>query len=264
LKERIREELEPDFLLIDARTGITEIGGVATTLLADKVVCLLLNNRENLDGARAVLRSFRRAPRPPHLARVETIPVLSRIPTYKNQQEEQKLVSDIQDFLNEEAEMVADTLNVTDLFVLHAEPQLEVSERILVGGEGEREDSVLLRDYLKLFSHLVSPEQIRPHIGPLIDRARSVVMDDPEGAQRELENLAYSLNQPDAFRELLKLYRVRRSPAPVVMEAAQRYWELSANRDGALVWEVVRERLAGWLDGPDTVRRRALLHEDFV
>ena len=42
LKERIREEFNPDFLLIDARTGITEIGGVATTVLPEKVVVLLL------------------------------------------------------------------------------------------------------------------------------------------------------------------------------------------------------------------------------
>ncbi len=31
LKKRIRNEFSPDFLLIDSRTGITEIGGVATT-----------------------------------------------------------------------------------------------------------------------------------------------------------------------------------------------------------------------------------------
>jgi MinD-like ATPase involved in chromosome partitioning or flagellar assembly len=61
LKERIQRELQPDFLLIDSRTGITEIGGVATTILPEKVVCLLLHNQENLEGARAVLRSLPRA-----------------------------------------------------------------------------------------------------------------------------------------------------------------------------------------------------------
>jgi hypothetical protein len=55
LKNRIMDELNPDFLLIDSRTGITEMGGVATTLLADKVISLVLPSRENLEGARAVL-----------------------------------------------------------------------------------------------------------------------------------------------------------------------------------------------------------------
>src|SRR5437660_4776660 len=65
LKEAIREAYRPDVLLIDSRTGITEISGVATTLLADKVICLLLNNRENLEGARVVIHALRRSLRPP-------------------------------------------------------------------------------------------------------------------------------------------------------------------------------------------------------
>jgi CobQ/CobB/MinD/ParA nucleotide binding domain len=40
LQARIAEELAPDFLLVDSRTGITELGGLATSLLADRVVCL--------------------------------------------------------------------------------------------------------------------------------------------------------------------------------------------------------------------------------
>lgn len=64
LKNRIADELKPDFLLIDSRTGITEMGGVATTLLADKVIALVLPTPENLDGARAVLRSLRRSSSP--------------------------------------------------------------------------------------------------------------------------------------------------------------------------------------------------------
>ncbi len=73
LQERIAREYAPDFLLIDSRTGITEVGGATTTLLADRVICLLLNNRENLDGAREVLRSLRRAPRLPGQAPLEDL-----------------------------------------------------------------------------------------------------------------------------------------------------------------------------------------------
>ena len=48
LKSRISDELKPDFLLVDSRTGITEMGGVATTLLPDKVICLVLPTLENI------------------------------------------------------------------------------------------------------------------------------------------------------------------------------------------------------------------------
>ena len=63
LQTRILDEFQPDFLLVDSRTGITEIGGVATTLLADKVLCLVLPTLENLDGARTVLQSLKRSRR---------------------------------------------------------------------------------------------------------------------------------------------------------------------------------------------------------
>lgn len=53
LKARIEEELRADFLLIDSRTGVTELAGVTTTVLADKVVCLMLANRGSQTGARA-------------------------------------------------------------------------------------------------------------------------------------------------------------------------------------------------------------------
>jgi Mrp family chromosome partitioning ATPase len=55
IQQRIRHEFEPDFLLIDARTGITDMGGVATTLLPDVVVCLGLASLEHLEGLRAVM-----------------------------------------------------------------------------------------------------------------------------------------------------------------------------------------------------------------
>jgi len=51
LRERIAEEFSADLLLIDSRTGITEIGNVATSVLADKVVCIVTDTPENLEAA---------------------------------------------------------------------------------------------------------------------------------------------------------------------------------------------------------------------
>ena len=61
LRAKIEQEFAPDYLLIDSRTGITETGGVATTVLPDTLVCCLANNRENLEGA----RGYCEAPSPP-------------------------------------------------------------------------------------------------------------------------------------------------------------------------------------------------------
>lgn len=63
LQARIEEELKPDFLLIDSRTGITELGGLATSLLADRVVCLTTTAPESVDGMKVVKDALRKAPR---------------------------------------------------------------------------------------------------------------------------------------------------------------------------------------------------------
>src|ERR1700679_3134824 len=56
LQERIQRDFNPDFCLIDARTGITDMGGVATTLLPDTVVWLALDSTEHLEGLRAMMQ----------------------------------------------------------------------------------------------------------------------------------------------------------------------------------------------------------------
>ncbi|MHB8208025.1 KGGVGR-motif variant AAA ATPase, partial [Mucilaginibacter sp.] len=58
LKEQIRSQIAPDFLLIDSRTGITEISGVTMSIFADEVVLLAANNKENLEGIGQVIKTL--------------------------------------------------------------------------------------------------------------------------------------------------------------------------------------------------------------
>lgn len=48
-----------DVVLIDSRTGVTEMGGVCTYLLADAVVMLCAANHQNVEGTREVALDFR-------------------------------------------------------------------------------------------------------------------------------------------------------------------------------------------------------------
>jgi WD40 repeat protein len=52
-------ETEYDAVLIDSRTGVTELGGVCTYQLADTAVLLCAPNYQNLGGTRTVLDDFR-------------------------------------------------------------------------------------------------------------------------------------------------------------------------------------------------------------
>jgi MinD-like ATPase involved in chromosome partitioning or flagellar assembly len=63
LQAQIAEEFAPEFLLIDSRTGITELGGLATSILADRVVCMTTTAPESIEGTRVVAEALRTGPR---------------------------------------------------------------------------------------------------------------------------------------------------------------------------------------------------------
>jgi MinD-like ATPase involved in chromosome partitioning or flagellar assembly len=152
LKERILDEVQPDYLLIDSRTGITEIGGVALRLMSDTVVCLFHNNREDIAGARKVLRRIQSAPRPQG-KQIEILPVLARVPE-TDIQDDMTRRGDIQGYLNKPGESPAETLAITEILALRSDPSLELTETILIGSPLTGNESVLLRDYYKLFLKL--------------------------------------------------------------------------------------------------------------
>jgi hypothetical protein len=78
LQARIRDEMRPDYLLIDTRAGVTELGGLTTTILADTVVCLFTPNHESLDGTLKIVEALKVAPRLDRQKPVRVVPVLSR------------------------------------------------------------------------------------------------------------------------------------------------------------------------------------------
>jgi hypothetical protein len=153
LKARIEEELQADFLLIDSRTGVTELAGVTTTILADKVVCLLLANRESQIGARAVLRSLRHAPRLAGQSPIEIISVLSRVPERDN-----VTVQEVLSFLNAPGPTHEDTLTLEQVFVLRTDTELARGEKLYLDSGGSRARSPLHEDYLALMGKLVETD----------------------------------------------------------------------------------------------------------
>lgn len=151
LKARIEVELKADFILIDSRTGITEIAGLATTLLADKVVCLMINNRESLVGVRAVMRSFGPAPRLKVQRPIELLPVLSRLP-----EKDEATRHEVLRFLNEPGPSPSETLTLKRIFVLRVDPELASTEKLYFGSGDSSTQSRLHKDYLAFFEAIVA------------------------------------------------------------------------------------------------------------
>ncbi|MBF0109153.1 MAG: SUMF1/EgtB/PvdO family nonheme iron enzyme [Magnetococcales bacterium] len=163
LKEIIRKQYNPDFLLIDARTGVTEMGGAVLTLMADRAVCLFVNNEENIEGIRSIMRGVRATMRPPGAELIGVVPVVTRIP--EKMASEDTLIADLRIKFNEPTKNLASTLNINEIFLLHAHPSLELNEfhkdKLNIPS-----DSALGMDLEKLFRFL-SPEPSVPPDRPL-------------------------------------------------------------------------------------------------
>ncbi len=192
LKARIEQELKADFILIDSRTGITEMAGLATTLLADKVVCLMIYNRESLIGTRAVLRSFGRAPRLKSQKPIELLPVLSRVP-----KEDDDTLKEVLQVLNERGSSPNETLALSRIFVLRVDPDLATEEKVHVGGDRSSR-SLLYQDYLALFEAMVTAD---PAMVAAAARHHESVAEMKEWLTDGRDSHRYRRSTPDSFDE---------------------------------------------------------------
>ncbi len=268
LKAFIEETYAPDFVLIDARTGITEMGGVAATVLSDQVVCLLLPTREHIEGTRGVMHAIHTAPRLEGAGEVSLLAVLSRMPERK-ETEEIAEVDRVRALLNAPIDALGTSLRLGDIPVLHREPALEEREQILVGSGKSLDDSLLLRDYVRLFVKLIPPSEIEKHVGKLIGDINSRLMREPDEAEKALEALANDCLHPEAYRALLVMHKVRRSPFVNRLRAARIFWKITGDVSESLLWDAVRdyegdeEVRATWSEyepetGPDIEEIRAI------
>lgn len=156
LKELIRRDLNPDFILIDSRTGITDISGIAMTLLADSVVTLAANNEENISGTARIIKSLMNNENN-LLGKLPTIHfVLTRIPYYANPDEKHKEIRITRKALatiNKEEKLI------DKVFVIHSDRELEEEERFKINNISQKFTSInkvvpIEEDYLVLFEEL--------------------------------------------------------------------------------------------------------------
>ncbi|MBI4649158.1 MAG: AAA family ATPase [Bacteroidia bacterium] len=170
LKERIKKELNPDYLLIDSRTGISEISGITMSLMADEIVLLAAKNEENIQGLKQIIKSLAQ----PENTLSGKLPklnfVLCRIPYFERPEEkniEQSAINEVDRDLKafiKESEL---PIEFEKLFVIHSDPTLEIEEKLLMGYQYEKEEenkpflqrkfsskSPIATDYLELFEEL--------------------------------------------------------------------------------------------------------------
>ena len=80
LKAQWKEVIQPDYVLIDSRTGHTDVGGICTRQLPDSVAVLFFPNEQNLIGLTKVVRDIRSEAEEPRAKQIHLHFIMSNVP----------------------------------------------------------------------------------------------------------------------------------------------------------------------------------------
>lgn len=218
LKELIKKDLNPDFILIDSRTGITDISGIAMTLLADSVVTLAANNDENISGTARIIKSLMNNENN-LLGKLPKIYfVLTRIPYYQNPDEKHKEIRITRKAL---AEINKEEKLIDKIFVIHSDRELEEEERFKINTVSEKDVTLnqvvpIEEDYLTLFEELTKGDLTDEEISKfnalreselLIEEAKNI-SDNAVKIHKLKKAIELNPNSHEAFGLMAYIYNV--------------------------------------------------------
>lgn len=217
--DQIKNELKPDVLIIDSRTGFSEIGGLCTQQLADETVFLSSMASESVKMTRHLAKVIRESPISRQLNKlVETKIVVCRVP--KPSQIEKLKEKCCREF----------DVDETKLFFLFSCPGLEREE--FVAMLETQKDDALVSGYIQLFRGLD------------VEIAEASINEEIEKTDRVL--LSYSAEQVEAKGEARVREMVALFPHPEVYRRAMRFFSLNRRPDEASLFAL---RLLDFLPG---------------
>jgi MinD-like ATPase involved in chromosome partitioning or flagellar assembly len=163
--EWLREELDSlaDVVLIDSRTGVTEMGGICTYQMGDTIVLFCAANDQNIDGTLRMLKSFSNPQLPDlrHGRKLKTIVIPSRIERVAEttilNRFRQKFTSTFLPYVPTELQ------NESDFFIRHEIPYIPLyafEEKIAVNQKYSLERNIDLEEaYTKILQSLTKVAQ---------------------------------------------------------------------------------------------------------
>lgn len=190
---------------------------------------LIVNNQENIEGARQILRSIQKVERLPGQKPIGVTFALNRIPFPEEEKDkvlEEQIVKYVQNFLNEPVEDLESQLNVQDICILHSDRELELLESLRLSQEGVTQETPLLRDYLRLFSKIIPEEVIRPKLDDVLEEivTNANLFEYPDKTQQELEGLVASYLHPRTLEKLIEFYILRKEGREKILNTFHELW----------------------------------------
>ena len=214
LKGAIEADYSPDYLLIDSRTGLTDVSGVCTLQLPNLVVLMFALNEQNLQGTRTIYRSIIRN----QLSRaIETKLVASPVPDVPTFVElREKRLSRAKEYLEREVDLILPYAGF-----------LAFEEAVL---PAENAGTFLAQQYDQLANIVI--ESNKSDVLTLLKAARDLaIKGDPEQADRKYQEITQAYqNLPRVWRDYGIFLRGTREP-----EKALRAFERALEHGGSEV-----------------------------
>lgn len=168
LKEQWRTYLEPDYVLIDSRTGHTDVAGICTRQLPDAVVALFFPTSQNLMGLQKVVSDIRAESSRPDGKAISTHFVAANVPDLDD--ENKKLADRIGHFRQS---LGYESLAAT----IYHYPSLDLlNQEVFVS---KHPNSRLTKEYRELMSAIV---QANPEDKEGVLRYLEEILEDPAQA----------------------------------------------------------------------------------
>ncbi len=183
MKAQWKDVLAPDYVLIDSRTGHTDVAGICTRQLPDAVVILFFPNDQNLSGLTKIVADIRAEQAHPRNKQITLEFVMSNVPD----------LDDEEDILKQSIETFERALRIprqAALHIVHRYDSLLLLKQVVFTRDKPR--SRLAREYQSLTDKLVklNPEDREGALDYLRDVRERVRTHGLETVKVRLERIA--------------------------------------------------------------------------
>lgn len=196
-KADIDEHFQPDYVLVDSRTGLTDVGGICTAHLPSLVVLLFALNEQNLLGIASVAKVLERSESPPQL-----LPVATPVPN---------LPRDKKSPIDERFRRAKELLGIEPSLTISYAPHIALRERVYALGDSDGR-SILNYQYGQLRDKI--SEANPGGLDYLIRQAKEAINEfdgeRAEAVRRELTSI-YS-DRSDAWQTIAELNKLLGDP----------------------------------------------------
>jgi len=167
LKNQIEKQINPDYLLIDSRSGVTMLSILCNSVLPDHVVMFLANNDENFYGSARIYNHIRFYEERKINKVGKVICVITRYPTFEDVSDikEKRSMYDLAGEFHIKKKFMGIVNNTKlkedDISIVHSDRDIERNELSIIKNVQHAKRRIIGHDYEELIEKIIGKELLK-------------------------------------------------------------------------------------------------------